>query len=404
MSWYDPIAWLAIAAQLLFVFHAVRNHRYARSKCRWHGGEGYKPRVLLVVPCKGLDTRFAANITSFLKQDYDNYRVFFVVEAEDDPAYERLKEIRAAIGDNCPAMDVRILIAGASTSRSQKIHNLLYAYDHLPDETEVLAFGDSDVCVHRDWLARLVWPLRRAKCGVATGYRWFVPARQNLATLALSALNGSVAQLLGNSRFNHAWGGSMAIRTADFRRLGLPKIWGNTISDDLSLSVAVRKAGMRVTFVPGCLVPSLEAVTWQQLAEFARRQFLITRVCTPGTWWLGLLSSAGSVAGLWGGIAAAAHAATSDLPNVGLYTAVPVVFLVGQIARAVLRQALARRILSEYRAELRRAAWADVLGGALGAVMMLVLIVSSAFGRTICWRGIRYRLDGPYQTTVLSDA
>lgn len=403
MLGYEPLAWLAIGAQLLFLFHATRNYRYALAKFERRKDTSYRPRVVLIVPCKGLDTRFASNIDSFLGQDYDNHRIFFVVDAESDPAYERLRQIREARGRDCSALDVQILVAGASSSRSQKIHNLLYAYRSVPEDTDVLVFADSDVCVHADWLARLVWPLRRAKCGVATGYRWFIAARRNLATLVLSALNGSVAQLLGNSRFNHAWGGSMAIRTADFRRLGVHEIWKHTLSDDLSLSLAVRQTGMRVTFVPGCIVPSFEAVTWRQLCEFARRQFLITRVCTPGTWWLGLLSSAGSVAGLWGGGALAVHAAGASLSNLGLYAAVPVSFFLGQVVRAVLRQSMADRILHEYHAELRQAARADILGGWLWSVLMLAFILSSAWGRTIRWRGIRYRLDGPYQTTVLPD-
>jgi cellulose synthase/poly-beta-1,6-N-acetylglucosamine synthase-like glycosyltransferase len=404
MFWYDLLAWFAIAAQLLFLFHAVRNYRYALAKYEGRKGNSYTPRVALIVPCKGLDTRFACNVGSFLQQDYDNHRIFFVVDAESDPAYERLRQIREARRGDCSALEVHILVAGASSSRSQKIHNLLYAYHNVPDDTDVLVFADSDVCVHADWLARLVWPLRRPKCGVATGYRWLIPARSNLATLVLSALNGSVAQLLGNSRFNHAWGGSMAIRTADFRRLGVPEIWKHTLSDDLSLSRAVRQAGMRVNFVPGCLVPSFEAMTWRQLCEFARRQFLITRVCTPGTWWLGLLSSVGSVAGLWGGAGLAAYAAASGFANTGLYAAVPVTFFLGQVVRAVLRQSMARRILAEHRSELRSAARTDILGGWLWSIIMLALVLSSAWGRTIRWRGVRYRMDGPHQTTVLPEA
>ncbi len=403
MQWFYYIAWVAIAAQLLALYYAVRNYRYALSKY----GRKRQPMpefpVALIIPCKGLDVRMPANIASFLKQDYANYRLFFVVEDKADPAYAKICEVKEALGRQSKASDIQVLIAGPSVSCSQKIHNLLYALDRVPDSTQVLAFADSDVCVHEDWLSQLVWPLRQPGRAVATGYRWFVPTKNNLASLAMSAINAGVAQLLGNSRLNHAWGGSMAIRAEDFRRLNLEHIWRSTLSDDLSLSHAVKKARMKVIFVPGCLVPSFDAMTWSGLYEFARRQFLITRVYVPGTWWAGLLFSFASVAGLWGGLALAGYAAAAHAEHILLYAAVPALFFVGQVLRAMLRQLMAMQILSEYGPQLWRAAAADVLGCWLWSALLLLFILSSAFGQTIRWRGIRYRLVGPTQTEVLSN-
>jgi cellulose synthase/poly-beta-1,6-N-acetylglucosamine synthase-like glycosyltransferase len=401
MQWYTYIAWAAILAQLLASYHAVRNYQYARSKYGRKRQPVPEPLVALIIPCKGLDAHFQTNVTSFLKQDYANYRLFFVVEEKTDPAYAKICEVKEALGRESKASDIQIFIAGSSTSCSQKIHNLLYALDRVPHSTHVLAFADSDVCVHEDWLSRLVWPLRQPGRGVTTGYRWFVPTRNNLASLAMSALNAGVAQLLGNSRLNHAWGGSMAILAEDFRRLNIEQVWRSTLSDDLSLSHIVRKAGMKVIFVPGCLVPSFEDTTWSGLYEFARRQFLITRVYVPGTWWAGFFLSLGSVAGLWGGLALAGYAAAVHAEHILLYAAVPAIFFAGQVLRAMLRQLLAVQILSEYGPQLWRAAAADVLGCWLWSALLFFFILSSAFGQTIRWRGIRYRLAGPTQTDVL---
>jgi cellulose synthase/poly-beta-1,6-N-acetylglucosamine synthase-like glycosyltransferase len=401
MEWYDYIAFAAILGQVLFLFHALRNYRYALAKLTKDHHLVYRPPVALIVPCKGLDAHFGSNIRSLFEQDYSNYRIFFVVGDESDPAYSELHRLREKLSQTSQAAEVTILLAGPSTSSSQKIHNHLYAIDRVDDDTEVLAFADSDVCVHRDWLSRLVWPLRRPQCGLTTGYRWFVPTRRNLASLVLSAVNASVAQLLGNSRFNQAWGGSMAVRVHDFHRLGLPHIWKTTLSDDLSLSRVVRRAGMKVTFVPGCLVASPESTTWPALCEFARRQFLITRVYTPGTWWLGLLSNLASVAGLWGGGVLALSIAVRGGENLLPCVAVPVTFGIGQLFRAVLRQRMALNILAEYRSQLAPTTWADILGSWLWSLLLMSLLLSSAFGRTIRWRGIRYRLISPTQTEIL---
>jgi ceramide glucosyltransferase len=403
MGWYYAIAWIAIFAQLLFIYQAARNYVYARSRYERNRRPAPPPRVALLIPCKGLDARFHTNIASFLKQDYEPFCVFFVVAEQADPAYAELCRIKETLGRDLKASDIQILVAGLSTSRSQKIHNLLYAIERLPTDTAVLAFADSDVCVHDDWLPRLVWPLRRPGRTVSSGYRWFVPVKNNVATLALSAINARVAQLLGNSRLNHAWGGSMAICMADFRRLGLGEVWKNTLSDDFSLSRTIKKAGMKVTFVPGCLVPSFESTTWSGLYEFARRQLLITRVYVPGTWWAGFLASVGSVAGLWGGLVLAGWAAAIHSRHIVLYAAVPAVFFAGLLFRALLRQLAAVTILSEYAPQLWWAAIADIAGGWLWSPLLLLLILSSAFGRTIRWRGIRYRLISPSQTEVLGN-
>jgi ceramide glucosyltransferase len=403
MDWYRLIAGAAILAQLLAVYYAVSNYRYALTKLTGRKRSLYRPRTALIVPCKGIDARFTSNMRSFFEQDYENHYLFFVVEDESDPAYKELTTLKDKLISRSHALDIRILVAGPSQSSSQKIHNLLYALSQVPVDSEVVAFADSDVCVHGDWLGRLVHPLYRSRRGIATGYRWFVPITNNAATLAMSAINAAVAQLLGNSPLNLAWGGSMAIRTEDFRRLRIPELWSRTLSDDLSLSQAVKQAGMRVTFVPACLVASFESFTWRRLFEFGRRQFLITRVYAPGAWWLGFLYSLGSVLGLWAGAAAAIYAGVVHGEHLVLWAAVASVFFAGQLTRAVLRQLAVARILSEHLPQLFPAAAADVLGCWLWSVLLFALMLSSAIGRTIRWRGIRYKLLSPTQIEILSN-
>ena len=195
----------------------------------------------------------------------------------------------------------------------------------------------------------------------------------------------------------------MAMRSADFRRLGLPTLWRTTLSDDLSLSQTVKKAGLNVMFVPGCLVPSYEATTWSQLYEFCRRQFLITRIYAPLTWWLGFLSNLGSVVGLWGTAALAGYAWTIGTRYALFYTTVPILFLAGQIIRAILRQSMIVRMFREHAPSVHPAVVADILGCWFWSMVQLVFMISSAFGRTIRWRGIRYRLLSPTQIEIMRD-
>ena len=403
MDWYYYIALALILSQLLFSLQTYKNYRYVLTKYKKER-LSYRPRTALIVPCKGLDSAFQQNITSFFNQDYENYLLWFVVADKADPAYAPLCELKDRLSQSSKADDVQVLVAGQAQSCSQKNHNLLYCCQRLGSDVEVLAFADSDICVRSDWLSHIVHPLRYPKSGAASGYRWFVPKKNNLASLALSAVNAKIAQLLGNTSFNQAWGGSMAIRVDVFNQVGLDKIWPKALSDDLSLSYAVKKARKKVVFVPACLVASYESTTWGELFEFGRRQFLITRISAPGTWWFGLCSSLYSILGLWGGAALAIYAASIGDKNLPLFAAVPILFFVAQLARAILRQeGMARKLLEEHWPKLKVAAVVDIAFFWLWSPLMLVLILSSAFGRTICWRGIRYKLLGPLETITLGE-
>ncbi len=401
-EWYNWIAIVLLACQALFLYQSWRNYRYAIHKSR-RTNAYYHPRVLLTVPCKGIDDEFDKNILSVLEQDYPDYAVHFVVEDASDPAYERLRCLVASRTGNGQAGRIEILVAGRGRECSQKIHNLLYSCRRAPEGTRIFAFADSDACLPTHWLNALVYPLRKERCGATTGYRWFVPRVNNLATLALSAINAKVAQLLGNTMFNHLWGGSMAVRTDLFGPDDLERIWHNAISDDLGLSYAVKKTGRKVSFVPECLVASYERTNWTDLFEFARRQFLITRIVTPGTWRFGLLAMIYSLLGSWGGLAMWIYGVSAAVTsNPVLWAAVPATFLAGNIGLAILRQRMIRILLPKDAEQLRAAARADVWGTLAWSWLLLICILSSAFGRTISWRGIRYRLLGPDRTQILS--
>jgi ceramide glucosyltransferase len=401
MDWYVYVAWMLIVSQAFFSTLTLKNYLFALAKYNKKHNR-YSPRVALIIPCKNLDADFERNIASFYRQDYENYLLWFVVEDKADPAYESLCRLKDKLAPSTKAGDVRVLVSGAGQECSQKIHNLLYAYHRIPDDTEVLAFADSDICVKPTWLHHLVYPLRHPETrGAATGYRWFVPKTGNLATLALSAINAKIAQLMGNTPFNHAWGGSMAIQVQVFRELGIENLWQKAVSGDFSLSCAVKDAHKKVEFVPGCLVATSESTTWAKLFEFGRRQFVITKVYAPQMWSFGLFSAVYSVFGLWGGVALAIYAGVTQNHHIWLFTAVPVLFFIAQLIRAILRQRMASKLLADDWPRLKIAAIADIAMFWLWSPLMLVLILSSAFGRTIHWRGIQYKLISQTETIVL---
>jgi len=404
-----------LCAQCLTLFNACRNYAYALSKCKPpesdRGVLPFKPYAALIVPCKGLDNDFDQNILSLYNLEYENFELFFVTEGRQDPAYERLQTLKARHAKTSLARSIHILTAGQPHTCSQKIQNLLHAYSMISDSVEVLAFADSDICVKRDWLSQLAWPLRRDKIGATSGYRWFVPTDTHLASLALSSINARVAQMLGNTRFIQVWGGSMAIRRDVFVKTGLKKIWANTLSDDYAMTYAVKKQGYKILFVPACLVASHLSTTWQEVLEFCRRQLLITRVSAPATWWFGLASSLMSILGPWGslGLAITAGIRESQFSQWGqsfpwwpVWTLCAFAFFGSQTIQAVVRQAMIEHILKEKRHLLRNARRADIRFFWLWSFVLTGSILASAFGRTISWRGIRYRLVGPTEVAILS--
>lgn len=400
MGFLEYILFAAIVAQVLFTIQVVCNHHYARQKSDRDRVQ-FRPQCVLIVPCKGLDEAFDKNIESFFQQAYEKYHLFFVVEDRSDSAYERLVQLVERYESVSKAGSAEIIVAGSTESCSQKIHNLLFAYRQIPEDTEVLVFADSDACAGPDWLAHIVHPLRKDKNGASSGYRCFIPQDNNTASIALASLNAKVCQLLGNTPFNLAWGGSMAILVKNFRNFDVEQLWRKALSDDLSLSRAVRRHRRKIVFVPTCMIASFQSTTWGQLWEFARRQFIITRVYSPLMWTFGLLNTILGVLTLWGSPVISIWAFRADWPYAWVYSVAPVVFWGLQIYRAILRQNIIATLLSEHKEQMKIARYADLFFFWAWSILLLLLIFSSAVGRTITWRNIRYRLNGPFDIQIV---
>jgi cellulose synthase/poly-beta-1,6-N-acetylglucosamine synthase-like glycosyltransferase len=400
MDWYFWIVMILLPAQLAFTIQIGTNVWYAYRKSG-KKRDWYSPDAVVIVPCKGLDSAFEQNILSFFRQDYKTYRLWFVVEDASDTAYPALQKIISHYASSASATEVRLFIAGKATQSSQKLHNILCCYRQIPAQTEALVFADSDACADSHWLGHIVYSLHSKKTGATSGYRWFVPRTRNMASLALSCLNAAVAQVLGNNRLNQAWGGSMAILVETFRQINLETIWSRSICDDLTLSGEIRRAGKKMIYVPPCMVASYESTTWPKLFEFVRRQFVITRIYAPQTWLFGLSAIVFSVGGLWCTVGFAAAAWRGGHTHAMFFTLAAIFIFLNQAIRAILRQwMIACFLLVKDKKALRPAAVADITLFWIWGILLLIGILSSSAGKTIRWRGIRYRIKSPLDVVI----
>src|SRR2546428_10460718 len=52
------------------------------------------------------------------------------------------------------------------------------------------------------------------------------------------------------------WGGSMAIYRQAFERLDILRAWFGAVSDDYAITNAAHRGGLKIVFIPECLIPN----------------------------------------------------------------------------------------------------------------------------------------------------
>src|SRR5436190_15370669 len=137
---------IAIIQGVVSLIDGIRSARHIRTFRPTANGRDW---VVVFCPCKGVDHDFEKNIRSLLDQDYPAYKVKFVVQSEDDPAYAALSNMGIS----------EVLVAGRASDCGQKVHNLTYAVRHPGGAADIYVFCDSDARFHRHWLSSLIAPL-----------------------------------------------------------------------------------------------------------------------------------------------------------------------------------------------------------------------------------------------------
>ncbi len=362
----------------------------------------YAPPAAVIIPVTGTSPALEANITAFLAQNYPFYDLVLVVEDEKDAAWEPLRTVvnKPATQSASGPRNVSLVIAGPSHGKGQKVHNLLRGLDRVNADIEVLVFADADVRPAADWLRALVAPLANQEVTVSTGFRWYLPGKSLVSQLR-AAWDTSIATLMGEHDSSFPWGGSMAIRTEDFRRLKVrERYWDSTVSDDYCLGKAVRENGGRIRFEPRCLLASHEDSSFAEFMRWTNRQIIITRVYAPHLWRLGLAAHLLYSLTFVFGLITVFSPSIPIWQKLGSATALAAILGLG-VAKGRIRTVVAREIFPEEREALYRFGNRYWQLAPLVPWIMLCNFLIAGFARTIEWGHVRYRLKSDREVDIL---
>lgn len=392
-----------VGGALLLVLTAENRRFWKKHQQRSAPSEHNPAKVNLIVPCKGIGPDTRQKLQAFFFQDHPNFRISFAVESATDPVVPLIRELQS---EN-KFVQASIVAAGRATHCGQKVNNLLAAIDKLQPEIDVLAFADMDALVKPSWLRWLTIGVGRMQVGARTGYRWMVPRQNNLPTLLGVSLNNSIAACLGKGNHNLVWGGSWAIHRKVFKHCGIREAWSQVLSDDFVASRAIRNArfdgnSLKIQFEPQCVCETDASFTWSSLFEFIVRQLRITRLYAFGFWALALFNCLITQLAFWGSIVAwVAVMASGDrgiLPTTLMFSFIGI-YVLG-VARAALRQNMARRLFPEWRNQ-QPARRFDLFAWPVAGLFAALMMICSSVGNRISWSNIHYLVEFGGRTMVL---
>lgn len=368
-------------------------------------GEFESPPVAVVLSLRGTDPSLPDCLNGLSVQNYQNYKVFVVIDHADDPAADLVKQTL----DGLDKSRFDCSVAGKPTRKcSLKCDRLVQAISSLPPEYEIVCLIDADTIPDSNWLARLIRPFADSKVSAVTGNRWFRPAGYRWGSCLRYLWNSAAVVQMYVYRI--AWGGSLAIRRTVFEESGLLEKWQTAMYEDVMLHDHLRATGGKLHPVPDVLVVNEEEVSVRGARKWIGRQLLDARLYHR-QWKLVLLHSLSTVL-LWCSLLIALIV----VPMVAqplCSLAVVIIIVTYQFANFICLYVLedtAQAMIEYRRAENRESVNSNWLNFRRMLQMFVYLpILQFQYARATCyaqfarkveWRGCEYQIRGPFNVQL----
>ena len=329
-------------------------------------------RVAVIVPCcNDLQGELQENLLAIARQRRRPDRLILVARGGGDTALPVMKALRRAYPF------VRVVLAGAAETCSQKNHSLIAALAHT-GHAELYVFADSDIRPDEEWLDDLLEPLETDPRIGASSALGALPAGDGRLVSAMQAL--FAMHQCGFQRLaSYAWGGSMAVRASVFHAADVVPTWSRTVIDDLVLSRQVGRLARVVTLPAVHTGAAAKPGDWGACLLWSVRQYQYVKVHLSFAFralvaWE--LLACAVVVVLPVGVLLGVPAAAAILPGLAYVGGMTVVNLVlFGIGRG--RSGLLARV------------GASILFGFL----VIYVTLAAWLQRKLIWRGIAYQMD-----------
>ena len=331
----------------------------------------FTPPIAILKPVCGLDRSTYENFASFCRQDYPEYQILFGADDESDPGIAVARQIAR----DFPDVDIRIVIKGGSRAANPKVGTLVAlarAARH-----PFLLVSDSDIRVGPTHLGALAEPMVDPRVGVVTClYRSAaVGLAGTLDALGLSTdFQPSVLVAQRIEGISFGMGSGTLVRRSALEAAGGFGAIADSLADDYLLGNLPVRAGYRAVLVPHVVEHELSTSTLRGIVDHQMRWNRGIRAVRPGGY-AGLLFTQAVPATvllllLTGGSPAAWAACAVTLA-----------------CRLGMAWFVAVRCLGD------RAAGRWLWLVPLRDLLSYALWLAAFFGKSVVWRGNRYRLE-----------
>ena len=386
------LAFLSLALALWQFLVAMRFPLHQRVADR-----SFTPPVTLLKPLKGADAETLRCLESWLTQDYAGaVQILFGVESATDPVCELVRRLLAAH----PGREARLVVCSESLGSNAKVSTLIQL--QRLTRHDLITISDADVRVPPDFLTNIVSPLRDPAVGLVNCFYQLA----NPATLAMQweaiAINADFWSQVLQSRsikpLDFALGAVMATTRQQLEAIGGFNALVDFLADDYQLGNRIAKRGGRVVLSPVVVECWESPKNWSEVWRHQLRWARTIRACQPLPYFFSLLGNATLWPLLWVIAAIATTGEISGTTTVSGATVSVVVSLhpLSQALMVALVIWLAR-VLTAMRQESRltrsHSHWAFFWLVPIKDVLNVALWALAVLGKTVEWRGQRYRVQ-----------
>jgi cellulose synthase/poly-beta-1,6-N-acetylglucosamine synthase-like glycosyltransferase len=374
---------------------------FAASAKQASSSDTYLPKATVILSLRGADPFLQDCLVALLNQNYPTYTVQIVVDSREDEAWTIVDKTLSNFKGTTP-VKVSVLEVKRPTC-SLKCSALIQAIAELDDDCEVVAFVDADTLTHRSWLRELVSPFSDFTVGATTGNRWYVPGEN---------FWGSLVRYLGNIPIvahmlihNVPWGGTLAIKTQVLKRTQLLEQWSQGLIEDVIVQPAIQKQGLRVQSIPSLIMLNQEQCSLSSYLPWLKRQLLCVRLYHP-SWLFAVVNGTVTTLIPLLGVGLLLMAVINHQWEAGAWVAGGLFcYGITEVLWIVMLEQGVRQILQSQRKFLPEISaitmLKTVIAIPLTQLIFMWAIVLAMKTRKIGWRGITYKIKGPWDIRMV---